>query len=153
MKKAIIKIGIVGTIIITIGAVIKLSQWSGGIISIAIGSIFLAVYVLLYMLEQVKTFHTRIAKMYTVIFGIAGMLMIIGLPLELMRWPGTIVIIISFFVFFLGLLFISLIRAIREKDLELKYKYVNNFIFLFGGGIILLYPTILWLLQRMPSNA
>ena len=123
-----------------------------GIIAIAIGSIFLTIYVFLYMLEKAKTLNTRIAKAYNAVFSISGVLMIIGLPLELMRWPGTIIIFIAFFIFFLGLLIISLIRAISEKNKELRYKYSNNFIFLLGGGIILLYPSILWILDRVPSN-
>jgi asparagine N-glycosylation enzyme membrane subunit Stt3 len=151
MRKAIINIGIGGTVIMTVGAIFKFSKWPGGINTIAIGSIFLAIYVFLYMLEQAKTFNSKIEKAYTIIFSIAGMLMIIGLPLELMRWPGTIVIFSLFFVFFLGLLIISLIRALKEKDKELRYKYTNNFIFLLAGGIILLYPSILWILQRLPG--
>jgi hypothetical protein len=149
MKNAIVKIGIIGTIIITIGAIFKLSKLSGGLIAIAIGSIFLAIYIFIYTLEKAKTFNTRIGKTYTIIFGITGMLMIIGFPLELIRWPGTNIIFIAFFMSFAGLLIISLVRIIYENNKELRYKYTNNFIFLLGGGTILLYPSILWILDKV----
>jgi len=152
MKKTISALGIIGSILLSIGAVLKFSSLSGGIFVIALGSIILSIYIILFIIEQEKSLNTRIAKAYIRTFGIAGILMIAGLPLELIRWPGVLVIFIAFFIFFFVLLGISLTRTILEKDIELRYKYTNNFVFLLGGGIILLYPSILWITDHWPGS-
>ena len=149
MKKIITALGIIGVISLTIGSIVKFSHWPGGILIIGISAILLVFYLSMYLIERTKDIKDNFSKIYILIFGMNGILMVIGLPLELSRFSGTIFVFISFFICFIGLLIISLIRVLREKNIELKYAYLNNFIFILGGGIILLYPSILWLMDRI----
>ncbi len=149
MKKIIKALGLIGVISLTIGSIVKFSHWPGGILIIGISSILLVLYLSLYLIELIKDIKDNFLKIYIITFGLNGILMVIGLPLELSRFSGTIFVFILFFICFIALLILSIIRVVKEKNIELKYNYLNNFIFILGGGIILLWPSILWIIERI----
>ena len=143
MKKAILTIGIIGAILLLVGVLFKLLHWPGAGVVVTLGVLSLSIYAVLYMLEQVKIYKTELVKAYAVLFGITGLMMLLGFLFKIMHWPGAGILLYLFLVFYVGLVVITIFRFTSEKQKELRYKYINNFIILLGGGIILLFPLLM----------
>jgi len=143
MKKAVIVLGLIGAIFIAIGVIFKMQHWPGASVALLIGAVSLFFYSLIFMYERLQFQNTGIGKTFVIFFGISGALLPASFLLKVMHWPAANIFIYSFFVTYIGLLIVSITRAANEQDKELQYRYLNNFVWLLGGILILSFPVII----------
>lgn len=142
MKKTVSILGLIGAILIAVGAIFKTMHWPGAGIIITLGALALAIYSFFYMYERLQESSGGIEKAYIAFFGIFGILMSLSFLFKIQHWSGAGILIYGFFTAYVILVILSILRAVNEKDKDLKYKYTNNLIWLVGGIIILAYPII-----------
>lgn len=152
MKKAITIIGIIGSILILFSFCFKALHFPGAASIVILGALSLFIYLLLYMLEYIKIITTKIGKTFAIILGLCGVFMIFSFAFKIMHWPGAGILILVFFVLYDILIVVSFIRAILEKNKELKYTFFNYFIFILGFGMMLLFPASRLALEFIASK-
>ena len=142
MKTTTTILGIIGASLTALGAIFKFLHWPGATIMITVGATTLAIYMWFYIFVQGKVVNGVIEKSFITLMGLTGIFMALGFIFKMQHWPGASVLITIFIVLSFLLIIMSLIRALNEKAEDLKYKYTQTFIWLLGGGIIILFPII-----------
>jgi hypothetical protein len=142
MKTTTTILGITGASLTALGTIFKFLHWPGASIMITVGATALVIYMLFYIFVQGKVVNGVIEKSFITLMGLTGILMALGFMFKMQHWPGSGVLITIFVVLSILLIILSLIRALNEKAEDLRYKYTQTFIWLLGGGIIILYPII-----------
>lgn len=142
MKKLTTILGIIGAVLTMVGTIFKFLHWPGASILITLGATTLAIYMWFYIFVQGKVVNDVIEKSFAAVMGLAGVFMSIGYVFKMLHWPGANVLITIFIILSILLIILSLIRVLREKNEDLRYKYTQTFIWLLGAGTIILYPII-----------
>jgi hypothetical protein len=142
MKTSTTILGIIGATLTALGTIFKFQHWPGATILATIGATTFATYMWFYIFVQGKAVNGVIEKSFIAIMGLTGIFMAIGYVFKMQHWPGANVLITFFIVLSILLIIFSLIRALSEKNEDLRYKYIQTFIWLLGGGIIILFPII-----------
>jgi len=142
MKKATTLAGSFGALFIALGIVFKLMHWPGASIIITIGATLLAIYSLLLINNNIKTADTGITKAFVIFFGLMGVFLPLGFLFKMMHWPYAGAIIVCFFIAWLCLLTVCVSIGISGKDQNQRQSYINYFIWLLAGILMLSYPVI-----------
>ena len=148
MKTATTILGIFGASLTALGTICKFQHWPGGSILITLGGTAFAIYICFYIFAQGKVVNGVIEKLFISLMGLTGILLSLGYIFKMQHWPGANMLITIFIVLFFLLIILSLIRALNEKTEDLKSKYTQTFIWLLGGGIMILFPTIQMLINK-----
>ena len=143
MKKLIVIVGLTGAILTAIGVYFKMMHWPGAAVAILIASISLFVYSLLLLFEQLKVAGSNIDKTFIVTFGFTGACLSISFLFKMLHWPGANILIYAFFIFYLILILVSVARVLLEKDKDKQFWYINYFVWLLGGLLMLTFPLII----------
>ena len=147
MKNLTTTLGAIGALVTAVSVPFKSLHFPGASILIIIGATLLAIYALLYMAEKRKSAGGSTEKTYITVFGITGMIMSLAFLFKSNHWPGAGWLIYAFFAAYVVLVVMAIIRIIQAGDPEAKRQFINNFIFLLGIGIILMYPVFYALLN------
>ncbi len=142
MKKTTTLVGSFGALFIALGIAFKMFHWPGAGVIITIGASVLAIYSLLLMNDKIQNADSGLAKAFVVFFGLMGIFLPIGFLFKMMHWPGAGAIIVCFFVAWLCLLAVCLSKVMSEKELNQRQTYMNYFIWLLAGILMLSYPVI-----------
>jgi hypothetical protein len=148
MKKVTQILGIIGAVLVTLGTLFKFFHWPLAGVLITLGATSLAVYMFMYIFVEEKAVNGGLGKLFVALTGIAGVFLTMGYEFKMQHWPAANILIWVFIGLFILLIVMSLFRALEEKNEDLRSKYTRIFIWLLGGGTIILYPTIIMLLGR-----
>jgi hypothetical protein len=142
MKKLATILGIIGAALTMVGTIFKFLHWPGASILITIGATTLAIYTWFFIFVQGKVAIGVIEKLFVAIMGLAGVFLSIGYVFKMQHWPGANLLITIFIILSILLIVVSLLRVLGEKNEDLRYKYTQTFIWLFGFVVIILFPII-----------
>ncbi|MCX6326480.1 MAG: hypothetical protein NT144_07500 [Bacteroidia bacterium] len=142
MKRLTTILGIISAVLTMVGTIFKFLHWPGASIIITIGATTLAAYMWFYIFVQWKMVTSGMEKGFIALMGTAGIFAAIGFVFKMQHWPGANLIIKVFIILSVLLIVVSLLRVLGEKNEDLRYKYTQTFIWLLGGGVIILFPFI-----------
>jgi len=149
MKRTTATIGLIGSLLLLVGGIFKFSHWPGANIIITSGATALAVYMFLFIFMKINEVNKTITKTFIALLGATGLFMTLGFIFKYNKWPGASLLITIFIVSYTLSVIASLLQTFEEKDKELRFKYVQYFIWLLGAGIILLFPIIKEVIKRI----
>jgi hypothetical protein len=148
MKKMTTILGIIGAALTMLGVIFKFFHWPGAGVLVTLGATTLAVYMWFFMFVQGKIATNAKEKSFVALVGLAGIFMTMGFIFKMQHWPGANILIIIFVILSVMIIVMSLLRVLGEKNEDLRYKYTQTFIWLLGGGAIILFPIIQNLLTK-----
>lgn len=138
MKKFAYITGAIASVSLVAGALFKISHWPGANLLLLLGTLVLAMFFVPYffyvqMREQTEKKNKVIAALglATALFLCAGALF------KLMHWPGAIVMIVGFGIFFVIFLPLYVINGVRNPLTKVS-SISNGFLFAAIGGFVML---------------
>ena len=121
MKKTMNTLGMAGSLILLIGAVLKILRLPGAAMLLAIGTLILIFgYLAIMMILALKNTDAWIGRFRAISGFIGASLIILGISMRIFHWPSAPVLAGGFLIF--GLIFIPLYLKSIEGEKGLKFN-------------------------------
>jgi len=127
MKQTTKLFGIISSLLILVGVILKTQHWPGAGVILMLGIVaFAAIYAILLFIDRQKSLKSSIAKTSNLFVLLAMVLISVGFLFKMQHWPGAGVIIYVSNVALLALIPIKYLQAAKEKDKVKSTNFYNE---------------------------
>lgn len=138
MKKFAYITGAIASISLVAGALFKLQHWPGANFLLLIGTLTLSMFFIPYFFYVNLKEQTEKKNKVIAAFGlITALFLCAGALFKLMHWPGAIIMIGGFGLFFLIFLPLYIMNGVRNPQTKVS-SISNGFLFAAIGGFVML---------------
>lgn len=138
MKKFAYITGSIASVSLVAGALFKIMHWPGAGIMMVLGTLVLSMFFIPYFFYvNLKEQTEKKSKVVAALGLITALLLCAGALFKLMHWPGAIIMIGGFALFFIIFLPLYIINGVRNPLTKVS-SISNGFLFAAIGGFVLL---------------
>lgn len=138
MKKFAYITGAVASISLVAGALFKIQHWPGAGVLLLVGTLTLSMFFIPYFFYvNLKEQTEKKSKVIAALGLVTALFLCAGALFKLMHWPGAIVMIGGFGLFFLIFLPLYIMNGVRNPQTKVA-SISNGFLFAAIGGFVML---------------
>jgi len=126
MKQSTKLVGIISTVLILIGVILKIQHWPGSAhLMIAGTAVFAFGYAILLFIDKSKTAQTGMEKLANIIVMVTMIVIPVGFLFKGLHWPGAGIGILVGHIFLALIVIMLYLQAAKESD-NVKKMYIDN---------------------------
>jgi hypothetical protein len=131
MKTRTLTFGVISSVLIFLGVILRIQHWPGGGILITLfGTLFAFFYAVMLLIDKNNLAHNGYQKLVNYLTSVTMMIVAIAFVFKAQHWPGAGIGIFAGHLCLIAMIPVLYIQASKEEDPVKKLNAYNNAILL-----------------------